>query len=396
MTNEEFIIAHRADDVRTLALKRMPEGIDAQWCLQQIEGWQLAQSKLPLWAATEGLWFPPRLSMEQCSSEATALYKRTQIERLLPDEELRQSMVDLTGGYGVDFSFIAPVFQRAVYAERMPHLCDIARHNLSLLELQGAEVVCEEIGAGSTVLSKDYSLIYLDPARRDTAGRKTVAIEDCTPDVAQLMPTLLQRAEVVMVKLSPMLDITQALRALPMASEVHVVSVKGECKELLIVCRASAPQNITYYCANLGSDGATFVCTAHEAASAPLYCASEPQNFLYEPNASILKGNVQNIAAHRYGLQKLHPMSNLFTSSEPVTSFPGRAFRVTDWSDFNKRNLKQLLAGLTQANLAIRNFPATVAELRKRLKLREGGAVYLFATTLADGTHALLRCEKQA
>lgn len=333
--------------------------------------------------------------MEQCSSEATALYKREQIERLLPPNE-RQSMVDLTGGYGVDFSFIASLFARSVYVERLSHLCDIAHHNFPLLKLEGAEILCQETEATSPLLKEQYSLIFIDPARRDTAGRKTVAIEDCTPDVAQMMPTLLECAKVVIIKLSPMLDITQALRALPAVSEVHVVSVKGECKELLIVCASSESQNITYHCANLSSGDSTFTSTAAEATSAPLKCTSIPQNFLYEPNASILKGNVQNIAGHRFGLQKLHPMSNLFTSTELAAAFPGRKFRITGWSDFNKRNLKQLLSGLTQANLTVRNFPATVAELRKRLKLREGGNVYLFATTLADGNHALIRCEKNA
>lgn len=393
MTNEEYIQLHRTDDVRQLALKQMPEGVDAVWCLQQIEGWQLAQNKLPQWAEAEGLWFPPRLSMEQCSSEATALYKRGVIERLMPDASLRHSMVDYTGGYGVDFSYIAPLFGHASYVERLPHLCDIANHNFTQLNLTQAEVVCAETNADSPLLRQEHSLAYIDPARRDTAGRKTVAIADCTPDITELLPIILDHTPVAMIKLSPMLDITQALRSLPHVSEVHVVSVKGECKELLLVCTQREPADTQFHCANLCTDDPIFICPAAEMREAqPSYGA--PLTYLYEPNASILKANAQNSLAQSLHLQKLHPMSNLFTSAQKTDSFPGRTFRLIDHCDFNKKNLRRLLAGITQANITIRNFPTSVAELRKRLKLRDGGTTYLFATTLADGTHALLRCEK--
>lgn len=400
MTNEAYITQHREDDVRQLALKKGPDGVDVPWCLQQIEGWQLAQKKLPRWASSEGvLWYPPRLSMEQCSSEASALYKRSLLERLLAEDE-RDSMADLTGGFGIDFSYLAPLFRHATYVERAEHLCDIARHNFPLLGLTHAEVV----HADCTQQTFEADVLFVDPARRDTAGRKTVALADCTPNVVEMQDDLLSRSAYVVIKLSPMLDITQALRALKHVVEVHVVSVRGECKELLLVLagQKKGGEDVMdaeplYYCANLDTPDAQLVCTDAERAEAPVVSQDSPvpqEDYLFEPNTSVLKAGCQDILCQRYGLEKLHPCSNLFVGKHPLEGFPGRQFRVEAVSDFSKKGLKGILSGIQQANLTIRNFPTSVAELRKKLKLREGGDVYFFATTLHDGSHALLRCVK--
>ncbi|MBQ8050435.1 MAG: hypothetical protein IJ197_02505 [Bacteroidaceae bacterium] len=396
MTNEEFIRLHRLDDVRRLALSRAPEGVDMRWCLQQIEGWQVARRKLPQWAATEGLWYGPRLSMEQCSSEETAQYKRTQMERLMPAEDERASMADLTGGLGVDFSYLAPLFREATYVELQPELVRLARHNMPLLGLPHAAVADASHFAP---LTAHFSLLFLDPARRDGAGRKTVAIEDCQPNLVEWQDKLLARAKYVMVKLSPMLDIREALRRLRGVSEVHVVSVRGECKELLFVMNGGA-DGVTYRCVNLGTDDDVVIMRNGEdeimsKQEAPLHSlTSPPPQFLYEPNASVLKAGVQDVLCRRYGVGKLHPMSHLFVSAGLVPHFPGRRFRITGWSDFSKSGLKALLGNLRQANLTTRNFPTPVAQLRRQLRLAEGGDTYLFATTLAEGRHALIRCEK--
>ncbi len=238
MTNEEFISLHLDDDVARLALRRMPPEIDTTWCLRQISGHQLAKTKLPTWAAIEGLHYPPRLSLEQCSGEATAVYKREVALRLMPTPAERTLLADLTGGYGVDFSYMAPLFGRALYFEKQEHLCETARHNFPLLGLGNAEVISGDSIERFGSFQEHCALVFIDPARRDTAGRKTVAIEDCTPDVTTLLPRLLDRCDFVMLKLSPMLDICRALRSLPGVAEVHVVSLRGECKELLIVCTA--------------------------------------------------------------------------------------------------------------------------------------------------------------
>ena len=443
MTNEEYIQQHRTEDVRALALKRMPEGVDATWCLQQIEGWQLARKKLPTWSAAEGLWFPPRLSMEQCSSEWTAEYKCSVVRRLLPEMSMRAKMADFTGGFGIDFSFMARLFDEAVYVERLPHLCDLARHNFPLLGLDNASVVCcdaqslfsdmfsgerPSLGVGSSaedLTSEAYaavpgnlSLIYLDPARRDGAGRKTVAIEDCTPDVATLQAALLSRARYVVVKLSPMLDISQALVSLRHVREVHVVSVRNECKELLLVMERDYGGEVAFACVNfVATDGKivaadvsreppasesggvseaceTFVCRRSDAMLTEDVLADVPSAYLYEPNVSILKAGVQDALPYIYKVRKLHAMSHLFTSDEAIDGFPGRRFAVDGYSDFGKKGVKGLLAGMSKANLTVRNFPSSVADLRKKLKLKEGGEVYLFATTLRDGRHVLVRCHK--
>lgn len=409
MTNEEFVLAHRNDDVRKLAFAKVPDGVDVRWCLQQIEGWQLARKKLPEWAARDGVWFPPRISMEQCSSEQTAVYKRSVIEALLPDAAERNNLADLTGGFGIDFSYMAVAFRHGVYVERQSHLCEIARHNLSALLDDTTFEVCHEDSAEAitgaaetgTFCSRSFDVVFLDPARRDDIGRKVVALEDCTPNVIDLLPWLRSHTRYFVVKLSPMLDITQSLRQLKCVSQVHVVSVGGECKELLLVCRSEADVEmslVSFHCVNLASGDSPFICDNKTEAVASIIEADELQNgdwqYLLEPNASLLKAGVQDALCRHFDVRKLHPMSNLFVSKEPVFSFPGRLFAVEAVGDFTKQSLRELVGKVQKANLTVRNFPATVAELRKRLKLKEGGDTYYFATTLSNGKHALFRCHK--
>lgn len=392
----DFIRRNRLGDVRELALKKVPEGVELPLALQQIEGWQTARRKLPSWAEKEGLWYPPRLSMEQCSSEQTALYKRDVIKRLLQltDGETGGTMMDLTGGFGIDFSFMATLFTRAVYMERQAVLCRIARHNFDVLQLKQAEV-CETDSATHPEEWPDADLCFIDPARRDGAGHKIVAIADCTPDLTRLQEAIRQKARLCLIKLSPMLDTKAALHALRDIQEVHAVCVQGECKELLLVMSREIPAPTTFHCTNIEAERTmSFVFTEEEETNAVCTYADTPGHYLYEPNAAILKcGGYRSLSA-RLGLQKLHPNSHLYTSDNLCTSFPGRTFRIEDISGFGKKELRQTLQGLSRANLTVRNFPATVADLRKRLRLQEGGDIYLFATTLNNGQHALIRCRK--
>ena len=387
MTNEEFIAQNRNADVRELALSNVPAGIDLQFCLQQIAGMQTAEKKLPSWANTKGILYPPKISLEQCSSEQTALYKQRLVERLLPMK--RQKMVDLTGGFGIDFSFLAKLFEEADYVESNEKLCEIAQYNFPLLGLPRARVHCSK---GEDFLDEmgDFCFVYIDPSRRDANGKKVVALSDCSPDIERLHDTLLRHAPIVMVKLSPMLDIQDTLRRLPNTSEVHVVSVGGECKEVLVVLCREKTSDVRYYCVNIASQKQTF---STKARNAEPVIAPRPERYLYEPNASILKAGVQNALCQTYDIRKLHPFSHLFVSAHFIEDFPGRAFEIEDYCGFGKRELKKLLEGISQCNLTVRNFPATVAELRKRLKLREGGDTYLFATTLSDESHVLIRCK---
>ena len=388
MTNQEYILLHQDQDVRHLALKPAPQGIDHTWCLQQIEGRQIAHKKLPLWAQIPDLWYPPRLPLEQCSSQDTAQYKALLAQNLIPQADQRHSFVDLTAGYGVDFSYIAPHFHKATYIEQNPTLCHIARHNMPLLRLPHAEIH----NTDSTHYTHPHTLTLIDPARRDTHGRKTVALEDCTPNIIHIQEQLRSISPHTIIKLSPMLDISQALSQLSHITQIHVISVKGECKELLLVMSTHPNPTTQIFCANLHTDQPTY--TAPYPTHATPTITSTPSQYLYEPNASILKAGIQDTLCHTQHTDKLHPHSNLFTSPTPCPQFPGRRFRILQVHDFSKQSIKQLQSDITQANLAIRNFPGTVDALRKRLKIKEGGDKYIFATTLSQGQHVLIVCEK--
>lgn len=395
MTNEEFIHENRQQDPKLLALKKCPEGVDLKFCLQQIEGWQTARRKIPRWSEVPGVLFPPRISMEQCSSQQTAEYKRCVAERLLPEGKHR-SFVDLTGGFGIDFSFLSTAFEASSYVEAQPHLCEIARENFRCLGLKGVHVVC---GSAETFdIPNDTDLVYLDPARRDADGHKVVALEDCSPNLVAMQDVLLSSAGMVMVKLSPMLDISEALRQLKHVCEVHVVAVDGECKELLFVLDAKR-SDVTVFCVELSAGGECFTCAQSECRMLPEIVPETETlvgGYLHEPNASVLKAHAQEPLARECGVRKLHPQSNLYFSCEPLKAHERlyRSFQIEAMSGFAKKELQELLNGLGQANITIRNFPGTVAELRKRLRLREGGNAYLFATTLSGGNKVLLRCVK--
>ncbi len=410
----EFIHAHANDDVRQLALRRVPAGVNLREALTQIEGRQLAACKLPACAATGGFLFPPRLSLEQCSSEATASYKRRIAERLLISSlreegggaasftDLATSFADLTGGLGIDFMAIAPLFKSATYVERNPELCELARHNLPLMGCPHAEVVCQELEAGSaSFFTRCYTLLYIDPARRDAAGRKVARIEDCTPDVCVLQRQLRTHAGHVLIKLSPMLDLTSALRALDGIVEAHVISVGGECKELLLVMKGgNSPstlrlEDIPIHCVDLKAHSTAFCFTIAEekaAASTSLHEGWKGVGFfLHEPNAGILKAGAFKTLCQRFPVQQLAPNSHLYAAETIVPDFPGRCWRIVDQATFNKKELKRLLQGLEAAELTVRGFPASVATLRKQLRLRDGGDAHFIATTLADNTKLLLK-----
>ena len=381
----EFIREHRNDDVRKLALQtgRYPT-VDMRKAVTQIEGWQQAREKLPAWASVDGIIYPPKISMEQCSSEKTAQYKATQIEG--------ERLADLTGGFGIDFSYMARNFKEAFYIERNKNLCDIATANFTLLGLGHAKVMngnSEELFDSLPHL--DW--IFVDPARRDGDGRKVVALSDCEPNVAEL--DLLSKADKAMIKCSPMLDITMACRQLKNVSAVHIISVNNECKELLIIQDSSEFTGSTTHCVNILKDGTTqvFSFTQDEEETACVSYCSEVGEYLYEPNASVQKaGCPKNLSSH-YKVGKLHPNSHLYTSDERIHDFPGRTFKVVEVLGFSKADIKRVQS-LGKANITVRNFPENVQLLRKRLKLADGGDNYIFATTLNDGSKALLLCKK--
>ena len=307
-------------------------------------------------------------------------------------------MTDLTGGFGVDFSFTSCAFNAATYVERNEQLCHIVEHNLPLLGLNNATVVCADaVEYLSTV--EPQTMLFLDPARRDEHGAKTVMLADCTPDVVQLLPKLLEKSRFTMLKLSPMLDWHKAVDDLQGAvREVHIVSVGGECKELLLVLSTVVESELKVYCADLSTASAPsslFVYTPDS--SAPVANSTfniQHSTFLHEPNASIMKAGCFDELAAAYGVSPVSRNSHLFLSDEPIEDFPGRSFVVERVTTMNKGELRKALVGIEKANIATRNFPLTVAELRKRLKIKDGGDVYIFATTTAEGEHLLLISRK--
>lgn len=487
----DFIRQHQDDDVRQLAFlgSKYPE-VDMPFALDQIRGRKMARVKLPRWASIDGIIYPPHISMEQCSSEQTALYKAELAARLLGlspsssengEEKEKESenasnlhlseickfagkgavdsefakneatckkqqilieskenvneikeephegdfseetgFVDLTGGFGVDFSYIASrLGVKSMYVERQAHLCEAAKENFERLGLKnaivkngdGIEVLHsfaskkEAAASDSLGITEDQSqsllktnlglkLIFIDPARRDDAGNKVVSLKDCTPDVTLLQEEMLSKADYVIIKLSPMLDWHRALSELNCVKEVHIISVNNECKELLLVLSARNMGNLRIYCVN---DAQSFVCEESDMESSSVKIAPftlEEMQYLYEPNASLMKAGCFSVLSERYGARMLSKNSHLFVSQAPIEAFPGRSFRIIAISSFNKKELKRHLSGITKANIATRNFPLSVAELRKRLKLKDGGETYIFATTLSDESHVLVITEK--
>ena len=448
MLNEatlHFVSQHTHDDVRMLALRgcKNPE-VNLPLALQQIQGRQTARRKLPSWAAIDGIVYPPHLNMEQCSSEATARYKA----QIVKSKSVNSKLIDLTGGFGVDFAFMSEGFDEAVYVERDEQLCAIATHNFQILGLDNVTTVCAD---AETVLSpltlhsslfslhsSLFTLIYLDPARRDTHGaaqivnakfvnRKYIALADCIPNVITMMPGLLQKASHVMLKLSPMLDWRKAVADLAPhhVSDIHIVAVDNECKELLLIL--APPTEDSCYpritCADIRSrDGSCAIYTPGTYNySPPLsgktqrvvdFCpemepragtdsgsrcpsvTNAPWTFLYEPNAAVMKAGCFRELSEDFGIAQLSVNSHLFCSDRLIDDFPGRRFRLQAICSMNKRELKATLGHLRQANIAVRNFPLTAEQLRQRLKLADGGTDYIFATTLANDSHALLLCSK--
>lgn len=367
MDTRQFIEEHLHDDVRELALKYSNAKADMALALRQIEARQLLRKKVPSWSDNPDLLFPAHLSVEQCSSEATAQYKASLLQG--------NTFADLTGGLGVDCFFISKNFQQTDYVELNPELCELAIHNFN--------------PKTHNVSAEDYlshcepvDCFFIDPARRDSYGRKTVSIADCTPNVIELQDLMLQKTKTVMVKLSPMLDISKALGELRHVSEVHVVAVANECKELLFILKQGFEGMPVFTCVNLQSGQPEVKFTQEEERTSTVDLAEEVQGYLYEPNAALMKGGCYKLLTQRYGVQKLHHNSHLYTSEQLINDFPGRIFAVNGWAPYNKKLKQTLLSGIDKASIATRNFPLSVAELRKSLKIADGDKAFLFATTL--------------
>lgn len=385
----DFVKEHEKDDIRALALRAKKYAhIDMELAIRQIQGRKIAKDKLPTWYGYEQIIYPKHLSLEQSSSEQTALYKASLCSG--------DFLVDLTGGLGVDFSFMSKSFFKAIYVEQQEELTEIATENFQTLGLSNAEVINQDSVSYLRTMPK-VDTIFIDPARRDNVGKKTVLIEDCTPNLIEIEDLLEEKAkEKVIIKLSPMLDITLALNTLKGITDVHIVSVNNECKELLFVKdKRVGEQPVQFHCINIRNDKTdTYTFTKEQEETAKINYRSNAGKYLYEPNASILKAGAYKSIAQSYGIGKLHVNSHLYSSEVLVEDFNGRILLINSVLGFNKKDIKDHLSKIGQANITVRNFPLSVQEIRKKTKIKEGGDIYIFATTMADEKKVLLVCEK--
>ena len=461
---KDFINAHLNDDVNKLALSKFPDDIDKQFVIRQIQARQLLKKKLPSWSENDELLFPKRLSLEQCSSELTAKYKSTKYKstklRENTRKEIRENscelegelsaklrentrkdisanscnfvdrriLVDLTGGMGVDTSFLSDNFDETIYVESQAELCELAEHNFKVLK-KNIKVVNAKAEDFLTQCG-EVDCIYLDPARRDEYGRKMVSLHDCSPDVAELQDLLFEKTNTVIVKLSPMLDIDIIKKELKNIKEIHVVAVKNECKEVLVKSTRQRDNETTsrdasmipaikridtsdenesirrlYISAIDLKENWKFSFTEDEEQNAIPTFADEIGKYLYEPGVACMKAAPFKLLSQRFNIKKLHRNSHLYTSDELVADFPGRTFEVIAAVPFDKKAKKTILEtqrlrdsetqndehsatlrlcdfATLKASIAVRNFPLSAEALRKQLGFKDGDDFYIFGTTM--------------
>lgn len=386
---KQFIQEHAGDDLNKLLLSssRYPT-MDIPFAVDQIAARRQLRDKLPSWYANDNLIYPSKIAAEQCSSELTARYK----QQLIKEGE---GVCDLTGGLGVDSSFFSQKANRLIYIERFENYCEAARHNFQSLAIKNIEVIKGDATEVVETL-EGIDVFYIDPARRGEGNKRVFALSDCEPDLSRLLPVLFQRAPKVIAKLSPMVDIQHTLHLLPETTEVHVLSVKNECKELLFVMERGNCLSPLIYCQNILSEEEeqSFQFTYQEEQGEQARMAGQIQEYLYEPNASILKAGAFKCLSSRLMIEKLGISSHLYTSTRCIPDFPGRVFSVEAVYPFTGKLCKTLSKEIPKANITVRNFPLSVAELRARTKITDGGELYLFATTLAGGEKVLIKGRK--
>ncbi|GJM28178.1 MAG: hypothetical protein DHS20C17_08130 [Cyclobacteriaceae bacterium] len=364
--------------------KKCPDGVLLRELVQQIKGRQIAQSKIPNWYTTPGILFGESKSLEQCSSEKTASYK----QRLISGTTL----VDLTGGLGVDSYFLGTQFSRVDYVEPDPLLCKLAENNFKALKAHHIRVVCQTAEGYLKDLSNPVDWVYIDPDRR-TAGRRQHQIQDCRPRVDDLLTEILRRTNQVMIKFSPMLDIRNAINALGQVKAVHVVSIRNQCKELVFLIQKGYQGELEMTAANFTPEDRLHLVTYGITEEVNAKCSfSAPSHYLYQPNASLMKLGAFKLICQRYQVSKLHPNSHLYTSRTLVSAFPGRTFKVQWTSDYKPRQITSRLP--SKANVTVRNFITDEKSIRKACKLADGGDDYLFATTGPDGKPLIINGQR--
>lgn len=380
---QEYIRKNLKSDLTGLVLKGSPfPEVSSAEIAMQIAGLKTAKNKFPIWFKTQGILYPPKINLEQTSSEITAKYKSSLIHG--------ERLIDLTGGFGIDDYFFGKSFREVVYCELNEELAQIAKHNLRQIGKDNIQVVP---GDGLQTLEESdnkFDVIYADPGRRDDHGGKVFKLADCLPDVPANLDVLFTKTDRILIKTSPLLDITAGLTELKHVSQIHIVAVNNEVKELLWLMEKDFSGSLHIKTINFNKSHPEEF--SGDLKNKPELNFSLPKKYIYEPNAAIMKSGLFESLAEKTGTYKLHKNSHLFTSEE-LKEFPGRKFEIIDSKYFKPSGLKKELKGI-KANITTRNFPESVADLRKLLKIRDGGERYLFFTTNLEEKKIVLDCRK--
>lgn len=387
----DFVKQHLGEDAMRLRLKKFGKtDFPLDLAITQIEVRNRhIEKKLPTWAQNERVVFPSLLSTEQCSSEATAAYKRRLVRG--------KTLCDLTGGLGIDTFFMSQRVEQATYIEQNTSYCQCATHNYNTLCTSNITVVNSDCNSFLSATQAGYDTIFIDPARRGKAQERLFALADCEPNVLAMLPELLKRCKRLIIKLSPMVDIAMLQHELQMPCSIYIVSLRNECKEILAVVDTDAPtaaSSIT--CTIIDNYGNTRECLFHTEHEAELSnrITSQIDGCLYEPDVTLLKAGVFKSICEQYNVDKLHANSHLYTSQQIVEDFPGRSFKIIEVLPFSSSLCKGFSKRYSACNITTRNFPLSAVQLRKKLKVRDGGDIYLFATTHGNNNHVLIICNK--
>lgn len=381
---QTFINSHLNEDLTKLLLKgQQVHEVDIKVIVEQIEAKRKSKLKLPTWFSTENIYYPNKLNIEQTSSETTAKYKAELISG--------QQIIDITGGFGIDCHYFSKQFSKVLHCEINKELSRIVAHNAKFLNANNIDFVSDDGIAYLQNSTKSFDWIYIDPSRRHEQKGKVFFLEDCVPNVPKHIEMLFSKTEQIMIKTSPLLDLSIGLKELTNVAAIHIVSVRNEVKELVWILKkeySGAIEVCTVNITNYKEEKFNFYLDEEQYAT-PTYC--QPLSYLYEPNVAIYKSGAFKLIATKFGLCKLHINSHLYTS-DALISFPGRYFKIEKMLPYNRKLLKKELTN--KANITSRNFPETVQSIRKKLNIKEGGNTYLFFTTNVLNDKIVLICSK--
>ncbi|OIQ38936.1 MAG: SAM-dependent methyltransferase [Bacteroidetes bacterium MedPE-SWsnd-G1] len=382
-TVQEYISKNLNEDLSKILFKGTNfEKVSSKEIVEQIEAKKKCSSKLPTWFDASGIYFPNKLNIEQTSSELTAKYKSELING--------KSIVDVTGGFGVDCYYFSKKFESVIHCDLNENLSKIVKHNYAQLDVSNIETFSTN-GIEYVINSTNkFDWIYIDPSRRNDVKGKVFLLKDCLPDVPENLSSLFKKSSNILIKTSPILDLKSAINELEFVKEIHIVAVKNEVKELLFLLEKDYTESINIKTVNILKQSNQTFNFELSIESNSVY--SQPLAYLFEPNSAILKsGGFQNVS-NQFQIAKLHQHSHLYTSENLIT-FPGRRFKIKANIQYDKKQLRKLIP-TGKANITTRNFPQSVMDIRKKTKLKDGGKDYLFFTTNLDGKHIVLVCEK--